>query len=208
MHPRQASLHESLNIAHKMSISSVPYPCSHPSQICSFSLASNMAFTQLKTLLFTLLCVISVSTACAQEEPCNETDYVARNLQTVQKIYNLTVYPKNLPIQKNGSSAVPPGLFNQDATGRVSPIGNFSGFADSIEYFFALAPSPENFNGLAFYAADVVEFTSGCPEVASSVVYLRTHTLDPKTGKVDESKKTSTLAQVRRSYERRKSGKC
>ncbi|KJX94040.1 hypothetical protein TI39_contig4223g00007 [Zymoseptoria brevis] len=154
-----------------------------------------MAFTQLKTLLFTLLCVISASTACAQE-PRNETDYVARNLQTIQKIYNLTVYPNNVPIQKNGSSAVPPGLFNPNATGRVSPVGNFSGFADSIEYFFALAPSPQNFNGLAFHAADVVEFTSGCPEVASSVVYLRTHKVDPKTGEVDKSQKTSTLAQV------------
>ena len=123
-------------------------------------------------------------------------DYAQRNLNTIRKIYNLTVYPNNVPIVNKGAEAVPPGLFNEDATGRVSPVGNFSGFADSIEYFFALAPTPQAGGGLGFYQADVVEFTSGCPEVAASLVYLRTGHVDAKTGALDRSKPTSTLSQV------------
>lgn len=119
-----------------------------------------------------------------------------RNLHTIQNIYNLTVYPNNKPILENGAAAVPPGLFNNKATGLVSPIGNFSGFDDSIEYFIALAPAPQNDPGVAFYAAEVVEFTSGCPDVAASVVYQQTGTVDPVTAELDKSKPTSTLTQV------------
>jgi hypothetical protein len=109
----------------------------------------------------------------------------------------LTVYPNNQPIIKQGASAVPPGLFNENATGRVGPVGNFSGFADSIEYFFALAPSPKEEQGVGFYQADVVDFTSGCPDVAASLVYLRSGIVNPKTAKLNKKKPTSTLAQVR-----------
>jgi hypothetical protein len=123
-------------------------------------------------------------------------EYAQRNLDTIRKIYNLTVYPNNAPIVEKGAAAVPPGLFSQRATGRVSPVGYFSGFNDSIEYFFALAPTPQAEGGLGFYQADVVEFTSGCPEVAASLVYLRTGHVDAKTGAVDRSKPTSTLSQV------------
>jgi hypothetical protein len=56
-----------------------------------------------------------------------------RNLNTIEKIYNLTVYPNNVPIVSIGASAVPAGLFNENATGRISPLGNFTGFDDSIE---------------------------------------------------------------------------
>ena len=123
-------------------------------------------------------------------------EYAQRNLKTIQKIYNITVYPNNMQIVNQGAKAVPPGLFNEKATGRVNPVGNFSGFDDSIEYFFALAPVPQEEMGLAFYKAEVVEFTSGCPEVASSLVYLRTGHVDPKTGALDNSKPKTTLAQV------------
>jgi hypothetical protein len=59
-------------------------------------------------------------------------------------IYNLTIYPDQLPILEQGAAAgVPPGLFNENATGRVDPVGKFTGFEDSIEYFFALAPVPQ-----------------------------------------------------------------
>jgi hypothetical protein len=100
----------------------------------------------------------------------------------------------NLPIITQGSSAVPAGLFAQNATGRVSPLGNFTGFEDSIEYFFALAlvPSPPAYS--VFSKATVVEFSSGCPEVAASVAWLET--------KVDNANLTnngqylSTLKQV------------
>jgi hypothetical protein len=84
------------------------------------------------------------------------------------------------------------------AVGRVSPVGEFAGFNDSIEYFFALAPVPSDpeFQGVAIYQADVVEFTSGCAEVAASVVYLRTGKVDPETGVVDSKVPVSTLTQV------------
>ena len=138
-----------------------------------------------------------------RDGPTNNTsysslpDYAQRNLDTIRKIYNLTVYPNNAPIVAQGAAAVPPGLFSQNATGRVSPVGNFSGFDDSIEYFFALAPTPQISNGIGFYAADVVEFTSGCPEVAASLVYLRTAHINKTTGEIDHSKPKSTLSQVR-----------
>ncbi|KAF2206449.1 hypothetical protein CERZMDRAFT_29069, partial [Cercospora zeae-maydis SCOH1-5] len=126
-------------------------------------------------------------------------DYAQRNLNTIRSIYNLTVYPHNVPILKEGcDKAVPPGLFSPDATGRVSPVGDFTGFNDSCEYFFALAPDPndQEFQGLAIYQADVVEFTSGCPNIAASVVYLRTAKYDTKTNTIDHSHPVSTLAQV------------
>jgi hypothetical protein len=78
----------------------------------------------------------------------------------------------NIPIQQHGSTAVPPGLFNENATGRITPLGNFTGFIDSIEYFFGLVPTPEPPAYLAISAAELVSFASGCAEVAASVVYL------------------------------------
>jgi hypothetical protein len=133
-----------------------------------------------------------------EKRPTSLPDYAQRNLNTIRKIYNLTVYPNNAPIVARGAAAVPPGLFSQLATGRVSPVGNFSGFDDSIEYFFALAPTPQASSGLGIYQADVLEFTSGCPEVAASLVYLRTGHVDEKTGALDKTKPTSTLSHVRR----------
>lgn len=50
---------------------------------------------------------------------------------------------------------------------------------------------------MAIYQADVVEFTSGCPGIAASLVYLRTGKVDPKTGEVDSRVPVSTLSQVR-----------
>lgn len=126
-------------------------------------------------------------------------DFAQRNLDTIRRIYDLTVYPNNYDIVKKGASEVPPGLFSPNTVGRVSPVGEFMGFNDSIEYFFALAPIPSDpeFQGVAIYQADVVEFTSGCPNVAASVVYLRTGKVDAKTGVVDSSVPVSTLSQVR-----------
>jgi len=127
------------------------------------------------------------------------TDYVQRNLHTIQSIYNLTVYPNNAPILLQGGSAVPPGLFSQNARGRVTPVGNFTGFEDSIEYFFALAPTPQsNPAGVAIFEADVVEYTSGCANVAASVVYLKTGPVNATTGQLIEGSKTTALKQVSR----------
>ncbi|KAJ6579197.1 hypothetical protein DFH09DRAFT_1246204 [Mycena vulgaris] len=115
----------------------------------------------------------------------SHSNWQKRNKATVQKIYDLTVYPANAKIIAEGSSAVPAGLFNTNATGRVTPVGQFVGFEDSIEYFFGLAPLPSGVppNG-AITNATLVEFTSGCPEVAASTVYLTTSTInaDNSTG--------------------------
>lgn len=60
----------------------------------------------------------------------NYTPQVSRNLATIKAIYNLTVFPNNVPFITQGFSVIPAGLFNANATGRVSPLGNFSGFEE------------------------------------------------------------------------------
>ncbi|KAJ7744910.1 hypothetical protein B0H16DRAFT_1693108 [Mycena metata] len=114
-----------------------------------------------------------------------EPDWYKRNKETIQKIYDLTVFPKNAVIISEGASAVPEGLFNANTTGRITPVGEFFGFQDSIEYFFGLAPLPRGFppNG-AITNATLVQFTSGCAEVAASTVYLTVSTInrDNSTG--------------------------
>ncbi|KAJ7478225.1 hypothetical protein FB451DRAFT_1241651 [Mycena latifolia] len=102
-----------------------------------------------------------------------------RNKGTIQKIYDLTIFPANANIITNGASAVPAGLFNANATGRITPVGEFFGFQDSIEYFFGLAPLPTGAppNG-AITNATLVEFTSGCADVAASTVYLTVSTIN------------------------------
>jgi len=107
------------------------------------------------------------------------------------------VYPNNEPIINQGASAVPPGLFAGNVVGRVSPVGNFTGFADSIEYFFGLAPSPKgNPAGIAFHRADITSFSSQCASVASSVVSLRSSKVDVRNGAVIPSILDTTLKQV------------
>lgn len=86
------------------------------------------------------LCLAFTSTTLAYDK--DDHSYQKRNFDTVSKIYNLTVYPSNLAFIANGSASVPSGLFAANATGRITPVGNFSGFDDSTEYFFALAPIP------------------------------------------------------------------
>lgn len=103
-----------------------------------------------------------------------------RNFDTISKIYNLTVYPNQLPILTQGAAGVPAGLFNENATGRVDPVGNFTGFDDSIEYFFALAPVPSTSPAsTAISSIQITEFNSACPNVAASVVYLFCEMEDP-----------------------------
>src|SRR5437764_2068348 len=88
--------------------------------------------------------------------------------------------PTNSPILQHGAAGVPPGLFNQNATGRVDPLGNFTGFQDSVEYFFALAPVPQaSPKSQAFSSIQLTEFTSGCPDVAASVVFFFTSVVTP-----------------------------
>ena len=44
----------------------------------------------------------------------------------------MTIFPNNQAFINNGPSAVPAGLFSENAKGRITPIGNFSGFEDSV----------------------------------------------------------------------------
>lgn len=121
--------------------------------------------------------------------------YERRNFKTLSSIYNLTIYPNQLPVLESGAAGVPPGLFNQNATGRVDPVGNFTGFDDSIEYFFALAPVPQgSLNSQAISSIKLTEFTSGCPDVAASVVYLFTSVVNPSSP--DNGKALPPLKQV------------
>jgi hypothetical protein len=78
-----------------------------------------------------------------------------------------------MPIILGGAGNVPPGLFSPDVSGRVYPVGNFKGFENSIEYFFALAPLPQgNAKSAAITSYKIVSFSSGCRNIAASVVYL------------------------------------
>jgi hypothetical protein len=123
-----------------------------------------------------------------------QRNWEQRNFDTVKKIYDLTIYPNQLPILQQGAAGVPPGLFNEEATGRVDPVGNFSGFDDSIEYFFALAPVPStNAASTAISSIQITEFSSACPDVAASVVYLFCNVVDQSA---DNGKTLAPLKEV------------
>jgi hypothetical protein len=122
-------------------------------------------------------------------------DSFQRNFNTISNIYNLTVYPHQVPIIFGGAAGVPPGLFNQDVVGRVDPVGDFIGFDDSIEYFFALAPLPQgNAVNAAITGYQIAEFSSACRDVAASVVYLYTSIVNP--GSPDNGKPLAPLKQI------------
>jgi hypothetical protein len=109
-------------------------------------------------------------------------NWALRNYNTISSVYNLTVYPKNLPLFLNQTDIGLP-FFNENVTGRVTPLGNFSGYEDNIEYFWGLAPVPVDPSTSAISRAVVTHFTSGCPEVASSTVELTvTNVVGPNNG--------------------------
>ena len=130
-----------------------------------------------------------------QREHHEQRHWEQRNFDTIRSIYNLTIYPNQLPILEQGVAGVPPGLFNENATGRVDPVGNFTGFDDSIEYFFALAPVPQtNSASTAISSIQITEFSSACPDVAASVVYLFCNVENP--GSADNGKPLAPLKEV------------
>jgi hypothetical protein len=126
-----------------------------------------------------LLCVVAIVASLVSETaahyPSNrQPSWQQRNYDTISSIYNMTIYPHNQAFIKEGAKAVPKGLFAQNATGRITPVGNFSGFEDSVEYFFGLTPPIQAPLYDTWTKAKIVSFSSGCPEVASSVVYGET----------------------------------
>ncbi|KAJ7053216.1 hypothetical protein C8F01DRAFT_1330496 [Mycena amicta] len=123
--------------------------------------------------LWSTLFLIAVSSLGKNTKP----DWYNRNRATIQSIYNLTVYPHNLAVLTGN---IPEGLFNANASGRITPVGEFFGFQDSVEYFWGLAPVPSGFPpNNVFSRADVVHFSSACPQVAASTVYFTESTLNP-----------------------------
>ena len=125
----------------------------------------------------------------------HETNFQKRNFNTISSIYSLTVFPNQVPIVTGGAAGVPPGLFSHEVTGRVDPVGEFRGFEDSIEYFFALAPLPQgNPLNAAITSFKITEFSSGCKNVAASVVWLFCSIVNP--GCPDDGKVLPPLKQV------------
>jgi hypothetical protein len=124
-----------------------------------------------------------------------ESAFARRNFQTISRIYNLTVYPNQLPIFQAGGAGVPKGLFSANPVGRVDPVGTFTDFEHSIEYFFALSPLPEgNPVRAAITGYQITEFSSQCRDVAASVVYLYCSVVDP--GSPNHGKPLPPLKQV------------
>jgi hypothetical protein len=144
------------------------------------------------TTIFLLQSVLATHTLAAPE--CN-SDWQQRNYDTIAAIYNTTIYPNNQAFLKEGVAAVPPNLFSPSVNGRISPIGNFSGFEDSVEYFFGLTPPPQAPNYATWTKAKIVAFTSGCPEVASSIVWGDTVGVN-KSVTATYGKKITTIKQV------------
>jgi hypothetical protein len=156
-----------------------------------------LLFSGKQKLLATVFWILSQVHGAPHAPLDPKDDFVQRNFNTIQRIYNLTVYPNNMPIVQKGAGEVPKDLFADKVVGRVSPVGNFTGFADSIEYFFGLAPVPTAVpTGIAIYQAYLSHFSSECPGIASSVVQLRTGKVDPTTGQLVPSALTTTLKQV------------
>ena len=53
----------------------------------------------------------------------NSTNWQQRNYNTIKAIYNTTIFPNNQAFIHEGPSAVPAGLFGENATGRITPVG-------------------------------------------------------------------------------------
>lgn len=73
-------------------------------------------------------------------------------------------------------------------------LPNAAGFDDSTEYFFGLSPIPTPPTYDVLSKAQVVEFTSGCPSIAASVVYFTTSVFNPNA--TNNGQYLSTLKQV------------
>ena len=102
------------------------------------------------------------------------SNWQQRNYDTIRAIYNISIYPHNQGFMSEGAKAIPAGLFAENATGRIQPMGNFTGFIESTEYFFGLAPPPMAPNYATWTSAKLVAFSSSCPEVAATDGYAST----------------------------------
>lgn len=95
------------------------------------------------TSLVSLFLLLSAAMELAPYQlPRDASAFQQRNLDTINKIYNLTTYPNNLVFLQNGVGAVPAGIFAKDVVGRVTPLGDFTGSKSvpnaSVSYSFQL----------------------------------------------------------------------
>ncbi|KAF7311159.1 Secreted protein [Mycena kentingensis (nom. inval.)] len=119
-------------------------------------------------------------------------DWYSRNKNTVQTIYNLTIYPANAAIILGGADAVPPGLFNANASGRAGlPRRRLCRVPAPLAPLPATTPA----TGPIIVSATLTEFTSGCAEVAASTVHLRIHTI-PANGSIPDAQFLTTIKQT------------
>lgn len=56
----------------------------------------------------------------------------------IEKLYDLTVYPNNMPFITTG--VIPPGIFTPDVIGRVSPVIVLKEERENMEYFPGISP--------------------------------------------------------------------
>ena len=138
---------------------------------------------------------ICLLVTCAVGAYCVQLDWQQRNFNVINSIYNTTIYPHNTVFLSKGANAIPQGLFSPNVTGRVTPIGNFSGHEEVWEYFFGLTPPARAPLFDTWTKAEIVSFQSGCPEVASSVVYGATTGINPNASTF--GKTVTTIKQVR-----------
>lgn len=127
-------------------------------------------------------------------DPSTIVDFRTRNFNTIAAIYDFAGFPQSTAFIKNGMSAIPAGLFSPNATGRVSPVGNFSGAEESAEYFFGLSPQGEAPFYIGWTSVDIHSFSSECPEVAVSSIRGRTTVVKP--GDPTDGDYVSTLEQT------------
>ncbi|KAK6515826.1 hypothetical protein TWF281_004418 [Arthrobotrys megalospora] len=120
---------------------------------------------------------------CSAQRPAA---YQTRNFNTINSIYNFTIYPNQVSIIEQVTSESIPELehlFSPTVSGRIQEIGNFTNFRHSIEYFFGLAPRPQGSQYSAIVEAELVQFSSDCPSVAASTVYFKVALEKPVPGK-------------------------
>ncbi|KAH6665455.1 hypothetical protein B0J14DRAFT_569058 [Halenospora varia] len=123
----------------------------------------------------------------------SDPDFRTRNYNTLYGIYDFASWPKSAAFIKDGVKAIPPGLLNVNATGRISPVGNFTGIEQTGEYFFGLSPQAEAPFYIGWTDFQIHQFSSECPEVACSKVWGRTTIVKPNA--TNNGEYVSTLMQ-------------
>ncbi|KAK6331417.1 hypothetical protein TWF730_004498 [Orbilia blumenaviensis] len=140
-----------------------------------------MRFSQILDLVIPLsACLLASSPVAAL--PTQLTAYQQRNFDTIHRIYQFTIYPRQQAIiaqVTNDSIPELEPLFSPTVSGRIQEVGNFTNSRHSIEYFFGLAPRPQGTTYSAFVEAELTQFSSDCPSVAASTVTFKVALADP-----------------------------